>query len=938
MAEMFFSLRFQSQLRRTRPALLRHLERSIRETMESFGGKVKSEYRLIRASFDSGGIGFALDMLCLLENLSRTLERVSPDLYGYICVFGEDIDEDNIHLFIRELPAKLWSTGIWCGPGIRKILGPFIDFEGTLSWPHTAPLAGYALIKEGSAFLQSDVALRPGWSFGKTAAEAAGGGDNSERINQYLKQGPRRSTAIVGDEFIGKREGLYRYCAAVMGDFPPLVIRFGGGNPVIRVVDSFSPEIQKVLAAADTERLESEAALLFRERLRDEVSEFFAGRCGRFFKNLLEAYRAAAVRAKTRPVLIIENLQDADSFAQRIVCAGCASLAPEGTAAESRRYSGVTEARSTPDEVCAYGTCTDMAPLKIWEELFPRVIKFTTEKKSHHDTPSMPIDLWEIVYACALFNRYFPAYLFPRLLAEEGKNPEMIERTLALLADFRLVNSVSNPSIRMPETVSHAERILGKRTERIRRVVRNRLLDWIKMGRLKPCFRLLEALHDLGGTGSDELMLEAVYNDVINGVYTGLEQAADSNRFVEVIGKERFVPLRFIFTTFKALSHGNQEDIRSAFTESVSLDGLSSDFRSWITVARASYRLSVCDPAAASTAVKEAMLIAQEENSGRFLAHIYRLFSLVNIANLQLSEALDYFAFAQEEADKTGKSGECALIGYYSAAAHFVFGNISKAERLALQAEEAALVSGRPEWADRTRFFRGRLRFESGRYQDALDMFKALETNHWGKGGADFEAMLAAWIYRAAVYRGNTSAPPAGGLDARLFEIEGAFLARNYRKTLELTVVTGDALTRDRFLFIEQPDWRSGFAQCELLLFPLRELWERMLLTYRALALCHLGGAEQRDKDEAIREMRRVMRDELPENDPNDAFYFYAYYQVLKRTGAPEVDLNTAISLAFKRLQRRASRIDDNETKRAFLSSQHWNGALEVSAREHKLI
>jgi hypothetical protein len=42
--------------------------------------------------------------------------------------------------------------------------------------------------------------------------------------------------------------------------------------------------------------------------------------------------------------------------------------------------------------------------------------------------------------------------------------------------------------------------------------------------------------------------------------------------------------------------------------------------------------------------------------------------------------------------------------------------------------------------------------------------------------------------------------------------------------------------------------------------------------------------------------------------------------------------------MAFKRLQSRASRIDDTEIKRAFLSLAHWNGALGLAAKKHKLI
>jgi hypothetical protein len=42
--------------------------------------------------------------------------------------------------------------------------------------------------------------------------------------------------------------------------------------------------------------------------------------------------------------------------------------------------------------------------------------------------------------------------------------------------------------------------------------------------------------------------------------------------------------------------------------------------------------------------------------------------------------------------------------------------------------------------------------------------------------------------------------------------------------------------------------------------------------------------------------------------------------------------------MAYKRLQRRATRIDDIETNKAFLSCHYWNGALSQAAKEHKLI
>jgi tetratricopeptide (TPR) repeat protein len=907
---MFFSLRFQSQLKRTRPKLLRQLETSIVDTIENFGGEVKMEHKLIGASFNDTGIGFALDMLCILENMGKALEKASSELYGHICVLGRDMDEENVPVLARGLPSDLWGIGIWCDPELRKLLGPFVDFDDPLSLPdYQKPFSGYAQVKKirGSLAVPGD---------GESVWN-----DDSEKIDQYLKQSAWRNTAILGAEFIGKREGLARYCTGNMENFPPLVVRFGCGNAVTCIADAFTPKIKEILAPGDAEKIAEMAELFFRERLREEVSEFLVKRGEKFFHVLTEAYKTAAEKVKVHPVVVLENLQVADSSALVIVSSVYRPL----------------------DNLYFYGTCTDMKTLKPWEEIFPRIIKFSPEKKNRPVLPDIPPDLWEIVYACVLFGRFFPGYLISRLFAEEGKNPAMIEKTLTLLSTLHLTGGLSDPSPRFPNLVSRAERILGDRAGRIRKIVRNRLMAWVDSGRIKPCFRLLEVLSALGGEGSDALMIEAVYGDVINGTSGGIEKAIGD--LASVVGESRAAPLAGIFKTQKALSCGSRDEIIKTFAESFSINTMHSDFRARLLASQASYSLSVCDIDAAAALVKEAMLIAQEENAGRDLAHIYRLFSLVNFTNRQLSDAIDYFAFAAEDAEKTGAIAELALISYYSATAHFIFGNISKAERLARKAEEAALAANRPDWADRCRFFKGRLHFEAGRYQEALDIFRSLETDYYGSAPEGFAQTVAAWVYRSGVYLHNTTyrsvetIPEAGECyDGRLFQLEAAYLSGDYRKTLELAMSRNETLTRDRFLYIEQPDWRSGFAQCELLLFPLKDIWDRMFLTYRALALCHLSDGEHGEKEEALREMRRIMRDELPDTDPNDAFYFYSYYRILKRSGAPEADMNTAISLAFKRLQRRASRIDDNQIKRSFLSLHYWNGALEVAAKEHKLI
>jgi hypothetical protein len=91
--------------------------------------------------------------------------------------------------------------------------------------------------------------------------------------------------------------------------------------------------------------------------------------------------------------------------------------------------------------------------------------------------------------------------------------------------------------------------------------------------------------------------------------------------------------------------------------------------------------------------------------------------------------------------------------------------------------------------------------------------------------------------------------------------------------------------------------------------------------------------------------MQRFMRDELlSEMDPFDSFYFYAWYSLLRDfrnpgdTGTAQTDIHTVVSMALKRILRRADRIDDRETKQAFLSQSRWTSTLYLAAREYKLV
>jgi hypothetical protein len=415
-----------------------------------------------------------------------------------------------------------------------------------------------------------------------------------------------------------------------------------------------------------------------------------------------------------------------------------------------------------------------------------------------------------------------------------------------------------------------------------------------------------------------------------------------------------------VYKTLRALTSLGAPGIREAFSGTPPADVAYPGLRCQILANRISFSLGIRDIDAASQASKEAMLLNQELKGGA--AASYRYFALVNIFRRRLDDALEYLSFAMEQSEKTGLDEELIVSAYFAGGAELLYGNLSKAERFALKAEETAAKLGHIEWAGRARFLRGRIRFEAGCYADALEIFNSLDGQPGG-GASLRQETLAAWMARTAFFlngmkSGFSAARPRTNLcsDGLLFEIEAACLAGNHGEAEDLakklrasslepgSADSGSGSTDfinsidDDFLFTEQPDWRSGFAQCELMLIPGRLFRNRFVSMYDALARSRLETSRE-GKEELVNNVQQLLREELLVNaDPNEVFYLHAYYRILKETGAAQVDLNTAVSMAFKRLQSRAGRIDDVDLRQAFLTRHHWNGALSRAAREYKLI
>jgi hypothetical protein len=904
MVQIAFFLRFKHQLQRIRPELIPRLEDMAVRAVEEAGGKITGERSLIRAVFNDDSLGFWLDILLLIETLTQTLEKSASDLHGYSLLIGKALPESP-HSLCRFLSGG--KGGVFLDKAAAEALRPYITAEEQGTWTARAEKYGmgsFSRLSEIKIFVPT---ARLDFSLKKTNTGLA-------------DLGQRPAVLVASRSFEGKRDKLYLRIAGFAnsgdkGDFSPLFVRFGNGG-LNALTDSWAGWMH---SPASEEEMRAAWEFLFRQRLNDKPSPFALRTARRFFKLLLNSYRGLAQAENKIPVIILENIQNAEQETAGIV----------------------TESLRGWQNFLLLGTCTgeitedDMAK---WKPLFPQLTRITAEETTVQQLPDLPFDLWEIGYACLLLGRYFPPDLLPRLFEESGKNSLMISRALSLLYTLRVFDTPLDPRPWHKDFQSRAEAALGERKDHVRAMVRSRLLAWVADRKINPCLRLLEILKELDGAQdiNDSLILRSIYGELTGADETVFENIRNSGIPETVTGPVRAPLFRSILETLLALHCGNVQNIHTAFA-AVPPDCSSFPLlKAQILLNQSLYRLGLRDIEPAMETVKEASLLCQGIGS-HHLAQVYRLFALSSLLRRRINETIEYLGFALENAAKSGSFQDIGMAAYYAASIQLLYGNLSRAKNLAEKAWRHFLKAGNPEWADRSRFLLGRIIFETGSCQQAADLFEDIRQNPEGAYSPEKNNLLEAWAYRSKVWCQPFYGPkPQGGRDADMFEIEALCLAGDYSRAAELSSTVIPSPEGNDFLCIERPDWRSGFAQCELLCFSWDDLRGRMLNAYHSIAQASLSPA---NGEEALRTMQRVLRSgQSPEIDPYDVFYHYAWYRVLQQSGSSQVDISTAVSVAFKRLQSRAARIDDAETRRQYLTQPLWNKALEQAARELKLV
>jgi len=938
MIKMVFYIQFRAQLRRTRPKLIASLEETVAASAVSAGGVVENGRKVLGASFDENSIGFWLDMVIFLEKACAALEKAVPELYGYALVFGRDIPESAAQKLCRLSGGKdsRELSGLWCSEEITEALKFYLVF-GRLLGSRKGSLGGFRGIRGFRSFE----------TYGRKFP-------HRERIKKVLSQDKGKNTLLLGPLFSGINDGIYSYCESLPGDVPPLVIRFGNGaHAIVCFVDAYTPELKSFIARAapavlspeEIKKLDDLHAQLFKERLRDEWPPGLMAQGRVFVRSLLAFYIEAAVTQAPKAILILEDL----------------SLARESARLFIEAYSSILSAiknKKDKEKILVFGADSLLEErIKDWEGVFDRILKFTPEDNSRdgvndgsddnfvsesfweNQQENLPGDLLELSYCASLFARYFPACLFPQLFEEIALNPDVYERALQML-------SVMGVSVFELRSINISE----ERAEKVHAKVRSLILSWVLSGKLRPCFNLLRILSGLGGYAGDALVLKSIKADVLSGTWKGMEQALEEGCFASIVGYASAPVLAYIYKTLKALVWGDSAEIRQVFQEAAPPEATTDGapcyigYQAQMQTNLTSFYIGSREIESASDTVRKALLSNRDLGDDKVPA--YRLFSILNLSRQRIDDAMEYISFALEQAEKAGQQEEIVLTCYFASSINLLNGNLSKSLRLAARAEETAFAIGQVNWGMRAKFLRARLYFEFGRYGEALDILKSIPSEN----GTDMARTVEAWLYRTKNFLGLFSAlkenAESSCTDARIFEIEAAYFFSDYKRASALAeeFLSSETPAADNFFFTEQPDWRSGFSQCEYMFQSEERPGTRLVQAYRSMAQCALNPSAE-TRAEILGRMQRFMRDELlPDTDPSDAVYFYAWYRMLvdsmnhKDAPSTQVDLNTVVSMAFKRLQRRAGKIDDAEVKQAFLSLPRWNNALYQAAREHRLI
>lgn len=965
MVQIVCSIRYHSQLSRIRADVLKRLENDIKKTIVSSGGTFSFSAGKYVGKFDDSITGFWLDATTTLECIQKAFSDADRELFGRVCIIMKDEGNRQMQDILRTLANEECPSGIWCERCLAGNLKSFVSFGSGEEW---LPLLNFSYF--------SDIFEQRSWWERVKSTEIVRNGLTDNKASHAM--------LVCGPDFSGKQYVIRELLKEKLKEFPSFNLRFGTGSCFFAsIADACSNSFLKVL---DTRASESwlnkkdEYTRLIRiakqKRFSNELSTAFKINFKEFLSNCIQMYAEHAEASGVASFLVLENVQALEKeqlvfiseAAAKTVEAGKIRILASTNDAASASILKMFSPYTVYLDMLGLGECQEMA--RYWRQILniettknndalelsrlaenggiPAVYRAAIgweqdskgrPRKMH---PRCSVDLVEFAYALDIATKYVPSQKLAQLFIHEGKSDLSWKRALKELFALGLILSEENPQGAFGNFSNIMEKILGDRAAIIRSMVRDGLLRELKRGELVPSYGLLKVLESLGDECGDSLALESIENELHQDTLVEIRKDMTSGEFTKVVGQTRSKILAYIVRVRSALNSRVGDEqlpwyLEQAFSAVVPSEYPSVRYEASVMLDLAAYSYSREAIPECAKRAKDAMILLQNIPDGKGISRAYRQLGLAELASERLSESMDYFRFASESAESRGDFYELILDNAYTAIAQFIHGNLSLAEQYGRSVRERSAIVYAVTWDRWIQFFNGRLLFECGRYREAGLLFqKLLEECPDAEHSAERRTLFA-WAYRARLYSRSLSLEntdyEADG-DLGLFTVEERYFAGEYRQALELAE---SLLVREKaplFSSPEQPDWTSGFSMIENRCIRGENVRKKLLRVYKDLCLLGLN-----EKSEACEDLRCMIREErLSELDPHDPFYFRAYRIALHETNAPAVDQGTILSLAFKRLQRRASRIDDVELKRSYLTLPRWNASLFADAKANNLI
>lgn len=1010
-------IQYRSQLERTRSDLMRELESRIQREFKRMSGRLLRDGGLPIFEIDERRICFSLELAGTLGGIREIFEQASRDLFGICVLVQRDPPRESVVTLRSRLSALVShdsTSMIWCDGDVAKVLSPWAVFaEGhnaflplsRLSFPPTAPAwPGFWHISSAPELLSSLCPKGARSPRGFTVVTSEKGFGIHLALQELLRKTGGASTVfslVFGESF----HPLHAMAYAIAEENRNAA---AGVQSALKNPQSDTPTRSR---ERDTPKLNDTTALfeeLERSRLLGNLPRRMERSVLDFLGRSLLSYARRCRLAGLPALLCICGLEYLSADLEQALLALLVPLAE----AHTIHILATAESSADLDSWRAVGAQLERfdspAPSLIREraqKLFPALSSTETlavllEGASARSAGgSALVDIFrklskktialeernpvgeggsgllavqeltqdECELLCCLYHlaAFLPGADVISCLRRAGVSDDCLNRGLVRLSERGFIAAPESPQCISPLPALLSDFFSQDTAEdgacfdvaTVQALIERALIDEHDKGGLRASAALLALFDRVGARLSDALFLEALEHDFSRMGSEHFTNRAPELTVPDSVPQERRALFSWLYTgrsilLYSALS-GDRACAERFFSRTSPTFDDSDVFCAIADLNRATWFYLKGSLVEAGTSAKQALIRMQGASSPLVLPRLYCQVALIEIGRERIREGLDYLGFAVESAEHSLLPEELVRALSLAAVGEFLWGNLARAERFVRRALSLSRTYWYDEWEDWTRFFLGRILFETGRYRDAIDSFDAVisdntqesvdgTVNTLAEGLVALQQQRASlcriWRYRALVHSGALSEPPPAGLpiagDLGLFTVETLCLRRDYRAALECAQELMDSEEEVCQTLYDRPSWKSGFDWIDNRYLVPGGIRRELLKVFSNLARANAGQSE-----EAVENMRKMLKEErLSELDTGDAFSYWVYSHCLYLYGAESVDYGTVLSLAFKRFQRRSSRIDDLDTKRAFMSLHRWNAMLVQDAKKANLL